>query len=71
MIVKVQLPLSSNVPNLPVLIYNEDRSLQQAFEFEDCARLAKLMDGKPKAFFNAHIEDDILYLDDIAEWQSW
>lgn len=71
MIVKVQVALAANVENPPILIYNESRSLMQTFDFEDSARLIKLMEGRPKAYFEAHIEDEVLFLDAVTEDQEW
>lgn len=71
MIVKVQISLATNLPGGPrVLIYNKDRSI----EYEAIADEAVLgiMDGRPKAFFNAHLDKDRkIILDEEAEWQAW
>lgn len=71
MIVKVQLPIAANVENPPILIYNKSHSIMQTFDFQDSARLINLMEGKSKAYFEAHIEDEVLFLDAIAEDQEW
>ena len=63
-IVKVQLPLSSNEPEPEALIYNKNRSLFQTFPVE---LVAGIMQGRPKAYFNAQWVDggDLILLDEV------
>jgi hypothetical protein len=54
MIVKIQVPLESNMPNPPILIYNEDRTFEATNDdpaFADWARGV----GKPKFFANMSV----------------
>lgn len=67
MIVKVQLPLNHDEPQ--ALIYNKDKSVfTQVLVGKE---VVDAMDGKPKAFFHAHVKDKNIVLDKPAPWQSW
>lgn len=76
MIVKIQLPLSTNEPVPLALVYNEDRSFETripASQVQEC-----FADDCAKLFFEAHLEDDPevpgeqrLFIDADAEWQDW
>lgn len=69
-IVKVQASLTSNNDVQSILIYNEDESVMAEFDATD--DVLKLLDGRPKAFFFAHIADDGgLILGTPAPWQQW
>lgn len=71
-IVKVQLPLFSSA-GAPVMVYNEDRSKQEMFDLtvKQFRELSNALDGEPKGFFYAHIENKKIILDEPAPWQSW
>lgn len=69
MIVKVQMPLTSNVSSPPCLVYNEDRTLEVQLPIDKSLRAA--MGDDTKQFFHAHMEGTILHLDKIAPWQEW
>jgi len=73
LVVKVQVPLDA--PG-PVLVYNEDRSVQQLFDKPGELGGAMLkLEGKPKGFFYAHVThaggQRGLILDEPAPWQTW
>lgn len=51
MIVKVQLPLSTNEPEPLALVYNENRKYDVFMRITP--DLIKVMEGRPKAFFHA------------------
>lgn len=70
MIVKVQVSLVSTSGAQRVLIYNSDRSVE--WEGALSPEVERLMDGRPKAFFHAHVGwDGKLSLDRGARWQQW
>lgn len=53
-----------------VLVYNEDRSIQQQFPFDD--DIKDLLNGELKKYFYAHTGlDGYLHLDDEAPEQDW
>lgn len=60
-IVKIQIPLASNEPDPPALVYNEDRSIEQTFPLNR-AIVDMLTDSngktKPKAYFEAYLDED-------------
>ena len=68
-IVKIQIPLSSNQKNPPALIYNESRTLQEYVAVE---LVADIMLERPKAYFKAHIDKDKkLVIGEEVEEQKW
>ena len=67
-VVKGQVPLDGDGP---VFVYNKDRSIKELFEGDVVAEMCKLLRGKPKGFFYAHIDNERLALDDPAPWQTW
>ena len=70
MIVKVQLPLASNAPKPELLVYNEDRSIQELLPASK--EVVDLFDeDEVKAFFYATLKDGNLTLDGRAPWQTW
>lgn len=71
MIVKVQIPLETNMPTPMVLIYNEDRS--EEHQFPVSPEFIKAMKGKPKSFFHADRKNGhfLVHLNKPAEWQDW
>ena len=69
MIVKVQVPLSSNEEDPPALVYNKDRSVQHGVPVT--WELIDALDGKPKAFFYASVRRTRLVLHRKAPWQTW
>ena len=56
MIIKVQQSLISSSNTKRMLVYNEDRSL--FFEDELTPDAAKVLDNRPKAYFEAEIDED-------------
>lgn len=71
MIVKIQTPLSSNVPRKEwvALVYNEDRSKE--FDIAISDELVQAMKGRPKVFFSVHFEGVNMIIDSEAPWQNW
>lgn len=71
MIVKIQTPISSNVPpeQRAALVYNKDRSKEFPISISD--ELIQAMKGRPKAFFNVHFEGANMIIDSEAPWQKW
>lgn len=71
MIVKVQISTATNIPGGPhVLVYNESRSIE--YEAAADEAILDVMDGRPKAFFHAHLnETKKLIIDKEADWQTW
>lgn len=68
-IVKVQVPLAYS-HDAEVLVYNEDRSIQQQFPYSE--DLAEIMGEEPKKYFYAHTGlDGYLHLDEEAPAQDW
>src|SRR5690349_22919079 len=53
MIVKVQIPIVTSEPKPMVLVYNEDRSVQDMFPYT--AQLRRTLRGKLKSFWYAHL----------------
>lgn len=69
-IVKVQLPLSSNVDNPPALVYNKERTLMQ--QFPVTKDLKQLMGGQDKRYFHAALnEKKELVLGKPTKHQPW
>ena len=69
MIVKVQWPLSTNHAVPQVLIYSQDRSVLT--EIPATPEIKKKMQGKPKEFFHAEVNDWVLTIHERAPWQQW
>lgn len=69
-IVKVQRSLASSDGADTILIYDFDENVSAEFEATD--DILKMLDGRVKAFFYAHLDKDGgLVLDGIAPWQGW
>jgi hypothetical protein len=68
-IVKVQVPLATNDPNTPALIYDEFKTRMTQQSLDDAT--LKLMAGEPKAFFEAQWFDMRWQLGKRAAWQDW
>jgi len=56
MIVKVQIPLASNVSSPEALVYDESRSFNTLLPIDEMLKAA--MHGEPKKFFDAELVDD-------------
>lgn len=73
MIVKIQIPLSTNEKNPLALVYNEDRSFETFIPIGD--ELLWWMDGEPKAFFNVTLKkvrhETEMKIDSEVEFQDW
>lgn len=70
MIVKVQVPLMSNIAKPMALVYDEEQKFRCFVDVS--AELLKTMDGRPKAYFIASIDDDgMLILGDEVEARPW
>lgn len=74
MIIKIQLPLSTNEPTPLALIYNKSRKFYVQYPVDD--ELLKLMTmderPEPKLFFKAHLDkNNYLVIEDYAKWQEW
>ena len=68
-IFKVQLPVSSNVPNPSALIYNEDRSIEEHLD----VNLVKqyFIGNEMKVFIYGVLTDEVLHLEGRAPYQEW
>ena len=68
MIVKVQIAIAGHYQ---VLVYSQDESV--LYQGPVTEEIEKLMNGKKKEFFHAHINDldGTLILDKPASWQEW
>lgn len=53
-VVKAQLPITSNLPNAPLLVYNKDRSVEQMLPITP--RWLELFAGRPKIYLHASID---------------
>ena len=69
MIVKVQIPQATNDHDAGALIYNKDHTVCATVPITDEMLVA--MEGEPKKFFHAHIEEENIALDKEAKWQDW
>lgn len=71
MIVKVQIPIESNMPpeEYRALVYDETRSLEVLVPITDGLREA--MGSHVKQYWYAHTEGDHVVLDGPAPWQKW
>jgi hypothetical protein len=67
-IVKVQRPLSSNIPNPPMLVYNEERTLMESMNNPDIRRA---MGDEPKQYWWVHLRGGTLYFLRPAPEQEW
>ncbi len=73
-IVKVQLPIVSNDPDVGVLVYNKSRSVMQELPLrskKEMKQLVKLIGDEMKGYFYAEVEGTGLILKGEAPWQSW
>jgi len=75
-IVKVQLPVTTTSAALPVMVYNETRTVQQLFPLTDDLLERMTIDERfgpeLKMFFWAVIDENkMLHLDEFAPWQEW
>jgi hypothetical protein len=73
-IFKIQMPVSSDKPNPPALIYNEDKSIIGYVHITP--DLEEAMDNRPKAFFYGKkimLEDGAWAMgwEEEAPWQGW
>lgn len=68
-IVKVQVPLNSNIDNPPALVYNKDQSIFQQAQLTK--ELSKAMGDQPKKYFYCEFKDGQLELLEEAKWQEW
>jgi hypothetical protein len=68
-IVKVQMPLSTNSRVLEAHVSNKDKSLEELFPVT--RKLDRLMGSRVKAFFHARIIGDKLHIVKEAPWQTW
>lgn len=72
MIVKVQVPLASNIPRdeWRALIYNRDRSFEMEMPITD--DIITYLKGRPKAYFHINLrEGNPLFIESEAPWQNW
>lgn len=60
MIVKVQVSLAGAPA---VLVYTEDHAYYAQLPLKKCPGIVTALAGKPKAFFEAHVEGTLLHLD--------
>lgn len=68
-IVKVQQSIVSSQPKPTVLIYNRDRSFQ--YEGGLNQDMIDTLAGRPKAYFEAHLERTGLVIGEEVEEQPW
>lgn len=69
MIIKIQLPLSSNTDEPEALVYDEKHEIDTFMPISK--ELLKRMGGNIKKFFYAHLEDEEVIIDKDAPWQEW
>ena len=67
-VVKIQLERFPN-PGASCLIYNESRSVY--YEETITPAMKKLMAGREKAYFKAHLENHVLHIDGDSDEQDW
>ncbi len=67
MIIKVQISLSDGGKH--VLVYNQDRSVQQQFEATEDVVL--ILGGRAKAYFEAEVKGDNITIIGPAPDQDW
>jgi hypothetical protein len=72
-IVKVQVPLVSNVKHPLALVYSQDRHILK--QLVCSAEILEIMKGRPKIFCYAEKEKgkdgNVLVLTGEAPWQTW
>lgn len=69
MIIKIQLPLNSNVREAPALIYNERKTV---YLRSPVKIVQEIMAGRPKVYFKAHIDKNKqLVVGEEVEEQKW
>ena len=70
-IVKVQVPITTNLPpgEEQCLVYNRDRTVECMFPVTK--EINDAMAGDLKQFFYAYMKGTVLHLDGIAPWQGW
>lgn len=69
LIVKVQVPLVTNLEKPTVFVYSEDWSIE--FYHVLTPELIQMMAGQPKAFFYARVTDSKFEFHGAAPWQEW
>lgn len=71
LIVKVQVPIATNEPTAMAMVYNKSRDFQVFMEITP--ELMKAMDGRFKAFFKAHYDqqNNNTILEAEAPQQNW
>lgn len=78
MIVKVQISVGSSDGKKHMLIYNKDKSVM--YEDEATDQVLKLMNGRPKLFFEAEViphpqnwlkGEKVVNIIKETEWQKW
>ena len=69
MIIKIQTSIVTNNSNATSLIYNEDRTIM--YEAPLTKDIREIMKGEHKKYFNAHLVDTIINIDDEVEEQEW
>lgn len=67
-IVKVQVPIGGEGP---ALVYNKDRTTEVFMETNE--EILGLLDGRPKAFFFAYVDEqtEAVMVGPEAPWQDW
>jgi hypothetical protein len=68
-IVKVQVPLATNDPNTPALIYDEFKTQMTQQTLDDIT--VRLMKNDAKAFFEAKWNGNRWQLGKRVGWQDW
>lgn len=68
-IVKVQMPLDSNVADAPMLIYNKDKSVYLTVPVQK--RFAKELAKYPKGYYRARVEGGVLDIGRRVAPQEW
>ena len=71
MIVKVQVPIETNVrpEDLLALVYNRERTFETFVKITP--ELSTKMRGQAKLFFNSRFKNGDLHLEAEVPWQSW
>ena len=70
LILKVQTSLSTNADTQMVLVYDKDRSVMGEFPITE--GIAKVMNGKPKRYFHAEVDDEgCIHLGKPVKEQAW
>jgi len=71
MIVKVQQSIAGNAGKT-ILIYNKERKYQyQSNDLYEVDAVSSLLDGRPKAYFNAKFVNTKIQIHEEVEEQSW